>query len=61
MRKEVEVVKGVMGMTEQEWLELKKYLDEHDIEYDTQITYISCFSSSFVILLPPVTCYHERN
>ena len=46
-------------MTESEWLELKQYLDEHDIEYKTQIACIAGPMSSFTVILPPVTCYHN--
>ena len=46
-------------MTEHEWLELKQYLDEHDIEYETQIACIAGPVSSFTVILPPVVCYHN--
>lgn len=46
-------------MTESEWLDLKQYLDEHDIEYKTKMACISGPMSSFVVILPPVTCYHN--
>lgn len=47
-------------MTESEWLGLKQYLDEHGIEYRTVIACISGEVSSFVVELPPVTCYHNN-
>lgn len=46
-------------MTEHEWLGLKQYLEEHDIEYRTEMVYISGQDSAFVIVLPTVTCYHN--
>ena len=44
-------------MTEQEWLDLKRYLDEHGIKYKTRIMCISGEVSAFEVGLPLVTCY----
>lgn len=46
-------------MTESEWLELKRYLDEHGIEYRTKTTFIAGPISSFIVLLPLVTCVYN--
>lgn len=46
-------------MTEHEWLELRRYLEEHDIEYETKIACIAGPVSSFVVILPPVVCHHN--
>lgn len=46
-------------MTEREWLELKRFLDEHDIEYQTRIVCISGSVSAFEVVLPIVTCQHN--
>lgn len=46
-------------MTESEWLKLKLYLDEHGIEYRTETTFIGGPISSFIVLLPPVTCVYN--
>ena len=41
-------------MNEHEWEDLKRYLEEHGIEYETHYTYISGLYSSFAINLPRV-------
>lgn len=46
-------------MTESEWLELKRYLEERNIEYRTEIACIAGPVSSFVVVLPPVICHHN--
>jgi hypothetical protein len=46
-------------MTESEWIGLKQYLDDHGIEYKTEICCIAGPVSSFMVILPPVTCYHN--